>query len=176
MRWIKQTRRPTADIHAINDGVRQRRSHLDASVGVKSAMPNNLRTYRVHIRREPRLRHNPSMEVAIRAFRLTKRNLNVNTERIHAKIVARLVAPACPKVTKGILPTFFFNPPKPSPKPSSPSVHQTHTKKSPAKSRALTSRPPQKSSGSSPSSLSSYANPCFPPHDDTAPCAEPTDQ
>src|SRR5580704_7595742 len=171
--------------------MRKRARQLDSCLGVEFAVATNLRANCIHIRLKSRRRHHPRMEVAIRALRLTKRHLNVDTQGGHAKILAQGLAAACPRRRRSIcrngacsarslrLPVIaprLLTPPSPSPKPSAPAAHQTRTKKSPAKSLAPASRPPQKLLGSSPSSPSSRANPYCPPHGDTARCAVPVDR
>src|SRR5580704_2404849 len=171
--------------------MRKRARQLDSCLGVEFAVATNLRANCIHIRLKSRRRHHPRMEVAIRALRLTKRHLNVDTQGGHAKILAQGLAAACPRSRRSIcrggacsarplrltaITPRPLTPPSPSPKPSALGAHQTHTKKSPATSLAPASRPPQTPPGSPPSSPSSRANPYCPPHDDTAPCAVPVDR
>src|SRR5882762_7781257 len=163
---IKQTRRPAADINRIHHHIRKRSRQTNPGRLIKGTMPGNLPTNARHIRSKPRRRHHPRMEVAISTLRLTKRHLHINPNSVHNQqtlaplecggLAAAFTTKSTPKPTFGKPQTLtraftllLFNPwtlPL-GRKSSSPSVHQTHKEKSPAKSPKPTSHPPQKSPG-----------------------------
>src|SRR5579871_1468104 len=179
MSRIKQARRPATDVHGVHDRTRYRVGNPHTGTRVKPAVTSHLSAHRVHIRREPCRRHNSSVEVAIRAFRLTKRDLYVDSKRIHAKIVAHRTESAVSPSKHGglgILTRLFSLPPALSPKPFALAARQTRTKISPARSPEPASCSPQKSSSSSPSSPSLHASPYSLPHADTDPYAAPCGQ
>src|SRR5712672_1479835 len=82
---IKQTRRPAADIDRIHHRIRKRSRQSNPTRFIKRAMASNLPANAINIRRKPRRRHHPRMEVAISTLRLTKRHLHINPKSIHSQ-------------------------------------------------------------------------------------------
>src|SRR5690242_13310229 len=77
---VQQTRRSTADVDRIHHGVRKLARQADTCRLIKLTMPPDLLANRPYIRREPRRGHHSGMEVTVRALRLTKRHLYVDSE------------------------------------------------------------------------------------------------
>src|SRR5216683_3105966 len=80
---IQQTRRPSANVNRIHHCIRNPRRQTHARRRIELPMPRHLLADALHIRREPRRRHHPRMEVAISALRLTKRHLHINPKSVH---------------------------------------------------------------------------------------------
>src|SRR5215467_703629 len=80
---IEQTRCSSAEVDCIDYCIREARRQADATALVKCSMLPDFCTNGLHIRRKSRRRHHACVEVAVRALRLTKGNLYVNSDANH---------------------------------------------------------------------------------------------